>query len=143
MYNSAMTTFALFKLCLTAQASVLPSVDLPPALQRVLTDYELAWQKKDAKGLATLFAEDGFVLAGDQPPTRGRAAIMTHYTGLGGDLALRTLHYEVSNKIGFIIGGYSHKRGEPDTGKFTLTLRKNAAGRWMIVSDMDNGNQRR
>jgi ketosteroid isomerase-like protein len=28
-----------------------------------------------------------------------------------------------------------------DVGKFTLTLRKGADGRWLIVSDMDNGNR--
>jgi ketosteroid isomerase-like protein len=26
-------------------------------------------------------------------------------------------------------------------GKFTLTLRKGTDGRWLIVSDMDNGNR--
>jgi ketosteroid isomerase-like protein len=29
---------------------------------------------------------------------------------------------------------------ESDIGKFTLTLRKHADGRWLILSDMDNGN---
>lgn len=28
------------------------------------------------------------------------------------------------------------------TGKFTLTLRKDKSGRWLIVSDMDNSNRR-
>jgi len=52
-----------------------PSVALPPELARVLTDYEAAWQRRDATGLAALFAEDGFVMAGGAPPLRGRAAI--------------------------------------------------------------------
>ena len=30
-----------------------------------------------------------------------------------------------------------------DIGKFTLTLRKNQDGRWLIVSDMDSPNRRR
>lgn len=29
----------------------------------------------------------------------------------------------------------------PDGGKFSLTLRTGADGRWLIVTDMDNGNQ--
>jgi len=33
-------------------------------------------------------------------------------------------------------------KGEPDGGKFTLTLRKAGDGRWLIMSDMDNGNSR-
>jgi ketosteroid isomerase-like protein len=43
--------------------------------------------------------------------------------------------------VGYIIGAYSARSGEPDDGKFTLTLRKGADGRWLIVSDMDNGNR--
>ena len=39
-----------------------PSVTLPPALDRVLRDYERAWTARDAAGLSALFAEDGFVL---------------------------------------------------------------------------------
>ena len=31
---------------------------------------------------------------------------------------------------------------EPDDGKFTLSLRKNRNGRWLIFSDMDNANAR-
>jgi ketosteroid isomerase-like protein len=33
--------------------------------------------------------------------------------------------------------------GQPDIGKFTLTLRKDSDGRWLIRSDMDNSNRRR
>src|SRR5574341_2091239 len=68
-----------------------PSVELKPELARVLRDYEAAWQKRDAAGLAALFAEDGYVMADGRPPVRGRAAIERHYTGSGGPLALRAL----------------------------------------------------
>jgi ketosteroid isomerase-like protein len=127
----------------TPAASPLPSVALPPALQRVLTDYESAWSKKDPAGLAALFAEEGFVLAGGKPPVRGRTAIEQHYTGQGGPLSLRALAYATDGSVGYIIGGYSRAAGEPDAGKFTLTLRRAPDGRWLIVSDMDNGNSRR
>ena len=124
-------------------AETLPSVTLPAALSRVLTDYEKAWAAKDAAGLAALFAEDGFVLAGGTPPVRGRAAIQRHYAGKGGPLSLRALAFSTEGATGYIIGGYGSAAGQPDTGKFTLTLRKDAEGRWLIVSDMDNGNARR
>jgi ketosteroid isomerase-like protein len=117
-----------------------PSVTLPPDLARVLTDYETAWRAKDAAALARLFAEDGFVLAGGRPPVRGRAAIEKHYTGQGGPLALRAFAFAAEGSSGFILGGYSGAAGTPDDGKFTLTLKKGADGRWMIFSDMDNGN---
>lgn len=123
-------------------ATELPSVTLPPALTRVLTDYETAWQRRDAQRLAALFAEDGFVLSSGVPPVRGRAAIERHYTGQGGPLSLRALAYATEGSTGHIIGGFARQRGERDVGKFTLTLRKADDGRWLIVSDMDNGNSR-
>ena len=83
-----------------AVAEPLPSVTLPAALARVLTDYERAWAAKDAAGLAALFAEDGFVLAGGTPPVRGRAAIQRHYAGKGGPLSLRALAYATRARPG-------------------------------------------
>ena len=122
--------------------SPLPSITLPAPLARVLTDYEAAWARKDAAALAALFAEDGFVLSSGVPPVRGRAAIARHYTGQGGPLALRALAYAVDGKIGYVIGGFARAKDEPDIGKFTLTLVKGPQGRWLIQSDMDNGNAR-
>jgi len=119
-----------------------PSVTLPEALARVLTDYEIAWRSKDAAALAMLFTEDGFVLSSGSPPVRDRAEIQKHYTGKGGPLSLRALAYATDGSLGYIIGGFARQKGEPDVGKFTLTLRKTAEGRWLIVSDMDNGNAR-
>jgi ketosteroid isomerase-like protein len=146
--SRAIPTFAL--LCLMAapcaaqpvEQSQPPSVVLPAPLARVLTDYEAAWRAKDAAALAALFAEDGFVLSSGTPPIRGRAQIRKHYTGKGGPLALRALAVATEGSIGYIIGGYAREAGQPDIGKFTLTLRKGGDGRWLIVSDMDNGNTR-
>lgn len=120
-----------------------PSVKLPPELARVLTDYEKAWSQKDPAALAGLFAEDGFVLPNGNPPVRGRAAIQTYYTGHGGPLSLRAFAYAAAGDVGYILGGYTGTAGQPDDGKFTLTLRKGSDGRWLIMSDMDNSNRRR
>jgi len=119
-----------------------PTVTLPAPLARVLSDYEIAWQRHDAAALAALFAEDGFVLSNRAPPVRGRAQIEKRYSGSGGPLALRALAFATEGSIGYIIGGFAREKGQPDTGKFTLTLRKGAEGRWLIMSDMDNGNSR-
>jgi ketosteroid isomerase-like protein len=133
---------ALTVLGQASAAAQLPSVPLPPELARVLTDYEGAWQQKDAAALAALFAENGFVLSSGAPPVRGRAAIQKHYSGQGGPLSLRALAYAAEGSTGYIIGGFSREQGQPDIGKFTLTLHRASDGRWLIMSDMDNGNSR-
>lgn len=120
-----------------------PTVTLPAPLARVLADYETAWRNKDASALAALFTEDGFVLSNGVPPVRGRAQIQQHYTGQGGPLALRAFAFATDGSVGYVIGGFAGQAGQPDIGKFTLTLRKAADGRWLIMSDMDNGNSRR
>jgi hypothetical protein len=126
----------------TAATAQLPSVELPPALARVLTDYETEWRRGGA-AVAQLFTEDGFVLSGGRPPIRGRTAIAEHYgSGGGGPLSLRALAYATEGSVGYILGGYTTERGTPDIGKFTLTLRRRPDGRWMIFSDMDNLNRR-
>ena len=125
------------------EAAPLPSVELPAALARVLTDYETAWRAKNAAALAELFAEDGFVMPGGSPPVRGRAQIEKHYTGAGGPLYLRALAYATEGNVGWILGGYTGQQGRADEGKFTLTLKKGPKGRWLIMSDMDNVNVRR
>ncbi|MEK6284161.1 MAG: DUF4440 domain-containing protein [Acidobacteriota bacterium] len=118
-----------------------PSVQLPAELARVLTDYEGAWRSRNANALALLFAEDGFVLPNGSLPVRGRAEVERFYTGKGGPLSLRAIAFAAEGKVGYIIGGFARQKGEPDIGKFTLTLRKGTDGRWLIVSDMDSSNR--
>ena len=116
-------------------------VTLPPDLARVLTDYETFWRKGDGAALAGLFDADGFVLPNGAPAIRGREAIQRYYKGPGGPLGLHAFAFATDGAVGYIIGGFSRQEGQPDVGKFTLTLHKGADGRWLIVSDMDNGNR--
>lgn len=120
-----------------------PSVQIPGDLARLLTDYEDAWRSRNAAFLARLFAEDGFVLPNGSLPIRGRAEIERFYANAGGPLSLRAIAFAAEGGVGYIIGGYAGKKGEPDTGKFTLTLRKGTDGKWLIVSDMDSPNRQR
>src|SRR5262249_24437987 len=105
------------------------------------TDYETAWRARDAAALARLFDDNGFVLASGGPPVRGRAAIQQRYQGQGGPLVLRAFAFAMEGVVAYIIGGFAREQGQPDVGKFTLTLHKGSDGRWLMVSDMDNGNQ--
>jgi ketosteroid isomerase-like protein len=115
---------------------------LTAPLARLLAAFEAAWQKQNAAALAALFAEDGFVLSNGAPPVRGRAQIEKHYSSAEGLVALRAFASATEGSLGYIIGGVARQKGEPDTGKFTLTLRKGLEGRWLIVSYMDNANRR-
>ena len=120
-------------------AKPLPDAALPAPLDRVLRDYEQAWRNGDAKALAALFAEDGFVLQSNQPPVRGRSAIEAAYAGQGSSpLRLRALAYSMGGNTGYIIGAYRYGSNVVDTGKFTLTLKRVSDGPWLIFSDMDN-----
>ena len=119
-----------------------PSVQLPPEMARVLRDYETAWRNRDAAALARLFTADGFVLGDGDAPVRGRDAIARHYASAGGPLVLRAFAFATEGSVGWIVGGFAREQGQSDLGKFTLTLRRDAAGRWLIASDMDNSNRR-
>lgn len=129
--------------CARAQAAAAepPSVALPPELDRVLRDYERAWQAKDAAALAALFAEDGFALPSGRPPLRGRDAIRAGYADGGGPLSLRALAFATEGPVGYIVGAYGPGAGEPDSGKFVLALRRTGE-RWSIAADIDNSNHR-
>jgi ketosteroid isomerase-like protein len=124
-----------------ATPAEVPSVTLPPELDRVLRDYERAWRVGDAAALAALFAEDGFILQSNRPPVRGRKAIQAAYEGgSGGPLRLRALAFHTEATTGYIVGAYGYGDGPGDTGKFTLTLRRTPGQPWLIFSDMDNQN---
>jgi uncharacterized protein DUF4440 len=121
----------------------LPSVALPPALDRVLRDYERHWGAGNADSLAALFTADGFVLQPGRLPVRGLEAITGAYrSSPGGPLALRALAFATADTVGYIIGAFAMRPGEPDAGKFILALRRGSGGPWKIAADMDNGNRR-
>jgi len=122
----------------------LPSIALPADLDRVLRDYERAWQAGDEHALAALFTEDGFVPTG-QGWVRGRDAIRATYQNSRGDLQLRALAFAVQDTVGYIVGAYGY--GEtpppvPDRGKFVLALRRaRGSGPWLIAADIDQSNR--
>jgi ketosteroid isomerase-like protein len=123
-----------------ASTAQLPSITLPPALDRVLRDYERAWRARNADSLAALFTPDGFTLSSNQPMRRGQATIREGYANSGGPLALRAVAYAASDTVGYIIGAFARQSGDPDIGKFVLALRRARGGPWRIAADMDNGN---
>ena len=121
---------------------MLPSITLPPELDRVLRDYERDWTAKNASRLSLQFTEDGFVLSPGHPPVRGRANIAAEYTGRGGPLTLAALAYATGDTVGYIVGTYGGPDPATHTGKYLLALRRAPGGPWMIAAEMDNASTR-
>jgi ketosteroid isomerase-like protein len=113
-------------------------VVLPPGLDRVLRDYEAAWEAGDGARLAALFTEDGFALNNGSLPVKGRARISQMLTRPGGDLQLRAFAWAADDSVGYIIGGFRYPGSTGPGGKFLLALRRGPEGRWLIAADMDN-----
>lgn len=122
-------------------AQPLPTVTLPPDIARVLHDYARAWQANDPAALAQLFTADGMALPSGKPPAQGAEAIRKAYSqDAGSPLLLRPIAFGASGELAYVIGNWGPSAEKADYGKFTLVLRRNAEGRWLIVSDMDNAN---
>jgi ketosteroid isomerase-like protein len=120
-----------------------PAVTLPPALDRVLRDYEAAWRDGDGARLASLFTEDGFAVQSGSPLARGRADIARNIRGPGGALQLTAYAYSVSGTVGYIVGGYRYPQTGGPGGRFVLALQLGPEGRWLIAADLDNSGPRR
>lgn len=117
----------------------LPTITLPPELDRVLRDYEKHWKANDGNALSELFTEDGFINRNGW--IRGRDAIRQAYARSGGDLRLRAVGYAAGDTVGYIIGGYRYGETTTDGGKFILTLRRAPRGDWKIAADLDAANR--
>lgn len=117
-----------------------PSVVLPPALERVLRDYESAWADGDGERLAMLFTRNGFIRQRNW--LTGRAAIRERYGAVaGGPLRLRAVGYAAGDRVAHIVGawGYGEEALHRDDGVFLLALERDADGRWLIRADLDHG----
>lgn len=123
-----------------APPAPLPSIALPPELDRVLRDYERGWRAGDEKALAELFTEDGFVPTGGGW-VRGRDRIRRTYQDSKGDLQLRAVAYAAGDSVGYIVGAYGYAEDPQDRGKFVLALRRTPDGPWLIAADIDQSNR--
>ena len=120
-----------------------PAATLPPALDRVLRDYEAAWRDGDGARLAALFTDDGFAVQSGSPLARGRTAIAGNIKGPGGALQLTAYAYATDGGVGYIVGSYRYPQSTGAGGRFVLALRLGPDGRWLIAADLDNSGPRR
>jgi ketosteroid isomerase-like protein len=119
-------------------ADSLPTVTLPPELDRVLRDYERHWASGDEAGLAALFAKDALLLPSGFAAAQGREGIRRAYEDVIVPVHLRALAYAADDSVGYVAGAYRFDPMETETGKFILALRRTAGGPWMISAGIEN-----
>lgn len=119
------------------------SIVLPPELDRVLRDYEKAWAAGNVDAVVGLFAADSYALPNGAPPAYGHDAAREAYREhIGSPLSLRAIAYRRDGNLAYVVGGFAFARSKPSIGKFVLVLGRNAEGRWEILADIDNMDQR-
>jgi len=110
----------------------LPSVTLPPDLERVFRDYERILRTGDARALAELFTEDGLI-PGPDGWIRGRKGIRLAQLGSSSDLPLRALSYAVDDSVAYI-AAFGSRPANPDFARLLFALRKRPDGKWLIAA---------
>lgn len=119
-------------------ADALPTVTLPPEMDRVLRDYERHWAAGNEAGLAALFAEDALLLPSGFAAARGREGIQQAYEDVIVPVHLRALAYAADDSVGYVVGAYRFDPMETESGKFIFALRRAAGGPWMISAEIEN-----
>ncbi len=98
---------------------------------------------KDAAGIAALYADDAMVMPPNGAAVSGRAGIQSFWKGMVDQLTGRVTLTRVGGwqggDAGYEAGTYAAMMGTGnDTGKYLLTLKKGADGKWLINNDIFN-----
>jgi len=115
-------------------------------VEAVLRAYETAYNTHDSKALAAVHADDGGYYMASGAPVIGREALERFWArSAGKDLVLVLEKHDVHGDVGFAVGRWT--TGDPaaggGAGRFVLGLRRDAAGGFRIVVDLNNEAPRR
>lgn len=116
---------------------VLPAVELPEELKRLLRDRELLVKEKNPSILAPLYTEDAVVLDAMAPIwLRGKDAVNFVAHSLG-SFPLLAQDYKIEGSAGYIVGTYTVGEGASldHVANFSLFIRKGADGKWRISGE--------
>jgi uncharacterized protein (TIGR02246 family) len=102
-----------------------------------------AGNAKDAAAIAALYAEDAMVMPPNAAAVKGRAAIQSLWKGmvdqLGSNVTLTRVGGWQGGDTGYEAGTYAALMGTVnDTGKYLITFKKGADGKWLITNDIFN-----
>jgi uncharacterized protein (TIGR02246 family) len=121
--------------------------DADSAIRAADPEFAAAMNRTDMPTVMTYYADDAVLLPPNAPAVHGKAAIQSFWTSLlssakfrvtltpdtilhSGDLATEVGHYDLA--ITPPSGGASMQ----DKGKYSVTWRRDADGRWRIAVDM-------
>ncbi|MDQ3800857.1 MAG: amidohydrolase family protein [Acidobacteriota bacterium] len=126
---------------LNARSSVmtplLPAVELPDDLKRLLKEREQLVREKNPSVLARIYTEDAMVLDAAAPIwLRGERAVSFVANSLG-SYPLIPQGYKLEGSAGYIIGTYTEGEGTAleHVSNFSLFIRKGADGKWRIAGE--------
>lgn len=102
-----------------------------------------AGNAKDAAAIAALYAEDAMVMPPNAAAVKGRAAIQAFWKGMVDQLGSKVTLTKVSGwqggDTGYEAGTFAAMMGGVnDSGKYLISFKKGADGKWLITNDIFN-----
>jgi ketosteroid isomerase-like protein len=117
-------------------------------LAKLDDDWSVAAATRDAKSVASFYAEDGIAYPPNQPTAIGRAEAEKVWAAYFSDptyrISWKTTHAEVTGTLGYTTGIYEDSFKGPDgktingNGRYLCVWRKGSDGTWKVVHDMWN-----
>lgn len=120
----------------------------PATLTRIRQAFVTAANARDAAALTALYTDDALLMPSNSPGVKGRAAILAFWKGMldqgARDVSLGWTGGAIMADSGYEAGTYAFTlappNGQPasDKGKYLLTVKKGADGKWRINNDIFN-----
>jgi ketosteroid isomerase-like protein len=118
------------------------------ALAKLDDDWSAAAATRDAKRVASFYADDAIAYPPNEPAAVGKAAAEKVWAAYFADpsyhLSWKTIHAEVQGGIGYTAGSYEDSFKGPDgkkiqgKGKYLCVWKKQSDGTWKAIRDMWN-----
>ena len=118
------------------------------ALAKLDDDWSAAAATRDARRVASFYAEDAIAYPPGEPMAVGKAAAEKVWAAYFAEptfkISWKTTHAEVTGALGYTAGTYEDSFKGPDgktvagKGKYLCVWKKQGDGKWMAVRDMWN-----
>jgi ketosteroid isomerase-like protein len=122
------------------------------ALVKLDDDWSAAAATRDAKRVASFYAEDAIAYPPNEPAAVGKAAAekvwAAYFVDPSYNLSWKTMHAEVTGVLGYTAGTYEDSFKGPDgkkvqgKGKYLCVWKKQGDGTWKAIHDMWNADSK-